>query len=70
MAARSTETVEYPLGHRRRRSEGIPLLEEKFRTNLARRFAPQQQQAILEASLNQQALEEMPVHEYVDLYVV
>ena len=50
-----TETVEYPLGHRRRRSEGIPLLEEKFRTNLARRFAPPRQQAILEASLNQQA---------------
>ena len=65
-----TETVEYPLGHRRRRSEGIPLLEAKFRTNLARRFAPQRQQAILEASLNQQALERMPVHEYVDLYVV
>ena len=34
-----SETVEYPLGHRRRRSEGIPLLEEKFRTNLGRRFA-------------------------------
>ena len=65
-----TETVEYPLGHRRRRSEGIPLLEEKFRTNLARRFAPPRQQAILETSLNQQALEQMPVHEYVDLYVV
>jgi 2-methylcitrate dehydratase len=65
-----TETVEYPLGHRRRRSEGVPLLEEKFRTNLGRRFAPQRQQAILEPSLDQQALERMPVHEYVDLYAV
>jgi 2-methylcitrate dehydratase len=65
-----TETVEYPLGHRRRRSEGIPLLEEKFRTNLGRRFAPQAQQAILKASLNQQTLESMPVHEYVDLYAL
>jgi 2-methylcitrate dehydratase len=64
-----TETVDYPLGHRRRRSEGIPLLEAKFRTNLARRFTPQKQQAILEVSLNQQQLERMPVHEYVDLYV-
>jgi len=63
-----TETVEYPLGHRRRRSEGIPLLEEKFRINLARRFAPPKQQAILDASLNQQALERMPVQAYVDLY--
>jgi 2-methylcitrate dehydratase len=65
-----TETVEYPLGHRRRRSEGIPLLEEKFRTNLARRFAPPKQQAILEASLNQQALERMSVQAYVDLYAL
>jgi 2-methylcitrate dehydratase len=64
-----TETVEYPLGHRRRRAEGIPLLEAKFRTNLARRFTPQKQQAILDVSLNQQQLERMPVHEYVDLYV-
>jgi 2-methylcitrate dehydratase len=65
-----TETVEYPLGHRRRRAEGIPLLEEKFRKNLVRRFAPQRQQAILEASLDQQVLERMPVQAYVDLYVV
>jgi 2-methylcitrate dehydratase len=65
-----TETVEYPLGHRRRRNEGIPLLEAKFRTNLGRRFMPQQQQAILEASLDQQVLERMPVQEYVDLYVL
>jgi 2-methylcitrate dehydratase len=65
-----SETVEYPLGHRRRRSEGIPLLEEKFRINLGRRFAPQRQQAILEPSLDQHALERMPVHEYVDLYAL
>jgi 2-methylcitrate dehydratase len=64
-----TETVEYPLGHRRRRSEGIPLLEAKFRTNLARRFTPEKQKAILDVSLNQQQLESMQVHEYVDLYV-
>jgi 2-methylcitrate dehydratase len=63
------ETVEYPLGHRRRRSEGIPLLEDKFRHNLARRFSPPQQQAILKVSLDQQPLETMPVQQYVDLYV-
>ncbi len=61
-----TETVEYPLGHRRRRSEGIPLLEEKFRTDLARRFATAKQQSILEVSLNQQALERLPVQAYVE----
>src|SRR6202167_2144198 len=61
--------VEYPIGHKRRRTEGIPLLEAKFRTNLARRFAKKQREAILEASLDQAVLEATPVHEYVDLYV-
>src|SRR5690606_41997087 len=55
---------EYPIGHKRRRKEGIPLLEAKFRTNLARRFPPKQQNAILAVSLDQEALEAMPVHEY------
>jgi len=63
-------TVEYPLGHRRRREEGLPLLVEKFKTNLRRRFTEAQQQRILEASLDRERLEAMPVHEYVDLYVV
>lgn len=61
---------EYPIGHKRRRAEGIPLLEEKFRINLARRFPAKQQQRILDGSLNQETLEAMPVHEYVDLYVI
>jgi 2-methylcitrate dehydratase len=61
---------EYPIGHRRRRSEGIPLLEAKFRTNLARRFPTPQQEAILAVSLDPAKLEAMPVNEYVDLYVV
>ncbi len=64
------ETVEYPIGHRRRRADGIPLLEAKFRTNLARRFPVKQQAKILEASLDPGRLEAMPVHEYVDLYVI
>ncbi|MPS26020.1 bifunctional 2-methylcitrate dehydratase/aconitate hydratase [Pigmentiphaga sp.] len=61
---------EYPIGHKRRRKDGIPLLEAKFRTNLARRFPTKQQDAILGVSLDQQALEAMPVHEYVDMYVI
>ncbi len=61
---------EYPIGHKRRRKDGIPLLEEKFRTNLARRFPKKQQDAILAVSLDQRALEAMPVQEYVDLYVI
>ncbi|KWE56788.1 2-methylcitrate dehydratase [Burkholderia ubonensis] len=62
--------VEYPIGHQRRRADGIPLLVEKFRTNLARRFPAKQQQAILDVSLDQAKLEAMPVNEYVDLYVI
>jgi 2-methylcitrate dehydratase len=62
--------VEYPIGHQRRRAEGVPLLVEKFRTNLARRFPAKQQQAILDVSLDQTRLEAMPVNEYVDLYVI
>ena len=62
--------VEYPIGHKRRREDGIPLLVEKFRTNLARKFPVKQQQAILDVSLDQARLEAMPVNEYVDLYVI
>jgi 2-methylcitrate dehydratase len=62
--------VEYPVGHRRRRAEGRPLLEAKFRRNLARRFPAERQRAILEASLGRARLEAMPVNEYVDLYVI
>jgi 2-methylcitrate dehydratase len=62
--------VEYPIGHARRRADGIPLLVAKFKTNLARRFPAKQQDAILAVSLDQHALEAMPVHEYVDLYVI
>ncbi|QIO89123.1 2-methylcitrate dehydratase [Stenotrophomonas rhizophila] len=63
------ETVEYPLGHARRRAEGIPLLEDKFRRHLAGLFPTVQQRRILDASLDPVVLEAMPVHEYVDLYV-
>jgi 2-methylcitrate dehydratase len=63
------ETVEYPIGHRRRREEGIPLLIEKFKTNLRRRFDEEQRERILAVSLDRRRLEAMPVNEYVDLYV-
>ena len=61
--------VEYPVGHKRRRAEGIPLLEAKFRRNLERRFAEKQRDRILELSLDPRRLDETPVHEYVDAYV-
>jgi 2-methylcitrate dehydratase len=61
--------VEYPVGHRRRRNEGIPLLLDKFRTNLARRFAAKQQQAIVDVALDLERLAATPIHEFVDLLV-
>jgi len=59
--------VEYPIGHPRRRDEGLPLLEEKFRRNLARRFDAQRQQRILDVALDPPALEAMPVRDFMDL---
>jgi 2-methylcitrate dehydratase len=64
------ETVEYPIGHMRRREEGLPLLVEKFKTHLRRRFSEDRQQRILETSLDREQLDSMPVHEYVDLYTL
>jgi 2-methylcitrate dehydratase len=62
--------VEYPIGHKRRRKEGMPILVEKFERNLARRFPAKQQKAILELCLDPKRLEATPVHEFVDLMVI
>jgi 2-methylcitrate dehydratase len=62
--------VEYPIGHKRRRGEGIPELIKKFKTNLARRFPEKQQRLILEASLDYDRLIKMPVDEFVDGMVI
>jgi 2-methylcitrate dehydratase len=62
--------VEYPVGHRRRRHEGIPLLEAKFRTNLARRFPEERRNAIVELCRDQKRLEATPVDRFVDMFVI
>lgn len=62
--------VEYPIGHRRRRAEGIPILIEKFKANLITRFVPSRVEAILDLIQDQAKLEAMPVHEFVDLFVI
>jgi 2-methylcitrate dehydratase len=62
--------VEYPIGHRRRRKEGMPVLLDKFKANLALRFAERQRQAILDVALDADTLSATPVHEFVDLMVV
>ena len=62
--------VEYPIGHRLRRGDGIPLLMAKFEDNLGRRFDAAKSAEILGSSILQSELEAMAVDEYVSLYVV
>ncbi|MEJ6574613.1 MAG: bifunctional 2-methylcitrate dehydratase/aconitate hydratase [Actinomycetes bacterium] len=61
--------VEYPIGHALRRTDGIPLLIEKFKINLARIFSADQQKQILEVSMDYKKLSQIAVNEYLDLYV-
>jgi 2-methylcitrate dehydratase len=62
--------VNYPVGHRRRREEGIPLLLEKFERNLRGRIAPRRAGAILELCREPERLGSTPVHRFIDLFVV
>jgi 2-methylcitrate dehydratase len=68
----STEevVVEYPIGHRLRREEGIPLLEKKFKTNLLSRFPSQQCQKISTLFKDKEALETSSVNRFMDLFVI
>jgi 2-methylcitrate dehydratase len=59
--------VEYPLGHARRRVEGIPLLIKKFKTNLARIYDADKQKKIAELCLDYNKLSATPVNEFMDL---
>lgn len=62
--------VEYPIGHKRRRDEGMPLLEEKFKRNLVPCFSTQQQQVIVDICLDKNKLEAMPVNTFVDMFCI
>jgi len=66
----STEKVEieYPVGHRRRREEGIPLLEAKFKKNLETRFPSWKCEKIFGICLDQDKLESTPVKDFMDLF--
>jgi 2-methylcitrate dehydratase len=62
--------VEYPIGHKRRREEGIPELIKKYKINLARIFPEKQQRVVLENSLEYDTLVNLNVNEFVDLLVI
>ena len=68
----STEKIEinYPVGHRRRREEGIPLLEAKFLANLATRFPAARGNKMNGLLKDQKKLETTPVNEFMDLMVI
>jgi 2-methylcitrate dehydratase len=59
--------VEYPIGHARRRTEGIPLLIEKYKTNLARIYDSDKQKKIIDVCLDYNKLSTTPVNEFMDL---
>jgi 2-methylcitrate dehydratase len=61
--------VEYPVGHKRRRDEGIPLLMKKYQTNLARIFNTAQISKIEELTLSYENLSSTRVDEVLDLFV-
>jgi 2-methylcitrate dehydratase len=61
--------VEYPIGHRRRRAEGEPLLVNKFSNNLATRFDAGQCERIQSAFADAQKLDATPINTFVDLFV-
>ena len=61
--------VEYPIGHRRRREQGIPLLIEKFERNLATQFSNERCNAIQSLCSNQEDLESTSVIDFMELFV-
>lgn len=61
--------VEYPIGHRRRREEGIPLLVEKFEHNLSTRFSAEKVTEIMDVFVDVQKFESMSVNEFINLWV-
>lgn len=61
--------VDYPIGHQRRRDEGIPLLVKKFQQNLSTHFATDRANILTELFLDQNKLENMPVNEFIELLI-
>ncbi|HEU4339944.1 MAG TPA: bifunctional 2-methylcitrate dehydratase/aconitate hydratase [Candidatus Binatia bacterium] len=62
--------IDYPLGHRRRRAEAIPLLIKKFETNLASRLAPPWCKKIVDLCLDFDGLQNTPVDQFMEMFVI
>lgn len=62
--------IEYPIGHRRRRAEGIPVLEKKYHQALLSRFPKRKTQQIYDLCLDADKLTQTPVNEFMDLFLI
>lgn len=62
--------VEYPIGHKRRREEGIPILEKKFKSNLELTYSSEKASSIFDICTNQKDLEEMSVIDFQEMLSV
>src|SRR6202789_252890 len=57
--------VDFPIGHRKRREEGMPVLVKKFEASVAAHFNPKQTESIQAMFADRNALAAMPVSEFV-----
>jgi 2-methylcitrate dehydratase len=60
--------VEYPIGHRRRREEALPLVMDKFENNLATHYPKEKAKELRSIFSNHEALIKMPVNALVDFF--
>ena len=63
-------SIDYPIGHRKRRAEGIPVLLAKFADALAGHLPGRQVERILGLSADAERLDRTPIHRLVDLFAV
>jgi 2-methylcitrate dehydratase len=63
-------SIDYPIGHRKRRGEGIPVLLAKFADALAGHLPARQVEGLLAASADHERLDRMPIQQFVDLFAV
>jgi 2-methylcitrate dehydratase len=62
--------VEYPVGHRHRRQEGIPLLERKFLNSLKNTYSKEHSDSIYSLCLDKERIEQTPVNDFMDMFVI
>jgi len=62
--------VEYPIGHRNRRQEGIPLLERKFLNSLKSTYSKEHSDSIYLLCLDKERIEQTPVNEFMEMFII